>query len=48
VLDPETTAIRLGPYVAEGLTWSGGGGVVVNELDEEGKIAHTWVIGGTP
>jgi hypothetical protein len=25
-----------------------GGGIVVYELDEEGRIAHTWVIGGTP
>jgi hypothetical protein len=47
-LDPETTAIRLGRYVAEGLRWGTGGGVVVYELDEEGRIAHTWVIGGTP
>jgi hypothetical protein len=47
-LDPETTAIRLGRYVAEGLRWGTGGGIVVYELDEEGRIAHTWVIGGTP
>jgi hypothetical protein len=47
-LDPETTAIRLGRYVAEGLGWGTGGGIVVYELDEEGRIAHTWVIGGTP
>lgn len=45
----ETTAVRLGRYVAEGMTWAGGGGgIVVYELDEHGKIAHAWVVGGTP
>lgn len=43
-----TTAIRLGRYVAEGMTWSGGAGMVVYELDDNGKIAHAWALGGTP
>ena len=50
-IDPAATpAIRLGRYVAEGLTWSYGlqGGIVVYELDDDGRIAHSWVIGGTP
>lgn len=50
-IDPaKTPVIRLGRYVAEGLTWAGGyqGGIVVYELDDDGRIAHSWVIGGTP
>ncbi|GAA4405234.1 hypothetical protein GCM10023168_18690 [Fodinibacter luteus] len=50
-IDPSATpAIRLGRYVAEGLTWAYGyqGGIVVYELDDDGRIAHSWVIGGTP
>ena len=45
-----TPAIRLGRYLAEGLTWSNGyrGGIVVYELDDDGRIAHSWVIGGIP
>lgn len=47
-LDHETTALRIGRYAAEGLRWTNGGGIVVYELDDAGKIAHTWVIGGSP
>lgn len=43
-----TVAIELGSYVAEGLEWSTGGGIVVYQLDQGGKIVHQWVIGGTP
>lgn len=50
-IDPAATpAIRLGRYVAEGLTWSNGyaGGIVVYEIDERGRIAYQWVVGGSP
>lgn len=42
----ESEAIRFGPYVAEaasiGEDWDG---ILVYKLDENGKIAHQWVIG---
>ena len=50
-IDPAATpTIRLGRYVAEGLTWAYGyqGGIVVYELDDDGRIVHQWVIGGSP
>jgi hypothetical protein len=41
------TATALGPFVAEPLLWSGGGGgMVTYELDSDGKIVHQWVTGG--
>lgn len=44
----QTDAIQVGPYVAEGLTWTGGEGIAVYELDAEMRIVHQWVIGGPP
>jgi hypothetical protein len=41
-------AIQVGPYVAEGLGWTGGEGIVVYQLDADNRIAHAWVIGGRP
>ena len=42
------TALQNGRYVTEVLDWSGGGGVAVYEIDENLKITHQWVLGGTP
>lgn len=44
----QTHAIQVGPYVAEGLTWTGGEGIAVYELDAEMRVVHQWVIGGPP
>lgn len=41
-------ALQNGKYVTEVLDWSGGGGVAVYEIDENRKITHQWVLGGTP
>jgi hypothetical protein len=41
-------ALQNGKYVTEVLDWSGGGGVAVYEIDENLKITHQWVLGGTP
>lgn len=41
-------AIQVGPYVAEGLGWTGGEGIVVYEFDADMRIVHAWVIGGRP
>jgi hypothetical protein len=39
--------IQLGPYVAEAASWGdGSGGILVYQLDQDGKITHQWVIGG--
>ena len=41
-------AVQNGKYVTEVLDWSGGGGVAVYEIDENLRITHQWVMGGTP
>lgn len=41
-------ALQNGKYVTEVLDWSGGGGVSIYEIDDDLKITHQWVIGGTP
>lgn len=41
------TAIQRGSTVAQATTWSGGTGVVLYELGNDGKIVKEWVI-GTP
>lgn len=38
-------AIHQGRYVSEPLEWSGGSGIAVYEIDDQGLIAHQWVIG---
>jgi hypothetical protein len=40
-------ALQNGKYVTEVLDWSGGGGVAVYEIDENLKITHQWVLGGS-
>lgn len=40
--------VAVGPYIGEPLRWSeGDGGISVYRLDENGLIAHQWVIGGS-
>lgn len=46
-LKPESSVIQFGRYVAEALSWEVGGGIVVYQLDANGKIAHQWAIGGS-
>ncbi len=45
-LRSESVAVTWGPYVTEAATWSGGGGILVYQLDPDLKIVHQWVIGG--
>jgi len=39
-------ASQQGMFVSEPLIWSGGSGIAVYELNDQGLIAHQWVIGG--
>lgn len=43
----ESAPIQFGQFAAQAATWGGEayGGVLVYELDAEGKIAHQWVMG---
>lgn len=43
----ESTPIQFGPFVAQAAAWGGEeyGGILVYELDANGKIAHQWVLG---
>ena len=43
----ESAPIRFGPFVAQAATWGGEqfGGILVYELDANGKIAHQWLMG---
>jgi hypothetical protein len=43
-LRSESVAVTWGPYVAEAATWSGGGGILVYQLDPDMRILHQWVI----
>ena len=50
-LASEGTPIQFGRYVAQAASVPGApeiGWILVYELDKDGKIAHQWVIGGSP
>lgn len=41
-------SVAVGPYIGEPLRWSGGaGGISVYLIDDDGLIAHQWVVGGS-
>ena len=41
----ESAPIQVGPFVAQAADWVGAHGILVYELDANGKIAHQWVMG---
>lgn len=50
-LESESPVIQLGSYAAEAASAPGNPGlgwILVYELGPKGKIAHQWVIGGSP
>jgi hypothetical protein len=44
-LASQSAPIQFGPFVAQAADWGGAGGILVYQLDANGKIAHQWVIG---